>query len=118
MPRVSQKKRLEFEDEQRLLEKLFLAFSSLGNWQEAEAFFVEFLTKEEISMLAKRLELYKRVSRKQSYKKIIRELKVTNQTISDAKKKMKRADVYFLRVLRKFLNLDQRLMRKKDLTTE
>lgn len=109
MARVSQERPLEFESEQQLLEKLFLAFSSLGNWQEAEAFFLEFLTKEELVMLAKRLELFKRVLREQQYREIMREVHVTSQTISDAKKKLGRADVYFLRVLRKLLTLDKRL---------
>lgn len=109
MARVSVQKPLRFKREQELIEKMFLAFSSLGNWQEAEAFFLEFLTKEELVMLAKRLELYKRVLKDQQYREIIREVQVTTQTISDAKKKLGRADVYFLRVLRKFLNLDKRL---------
>jgi len=109
MARVSVKKPLEFEEEQYLLEKLFLAFSSLGNWQEAEAFFLEFLTKEEIAMLAKRLELLKRIQGDERYKTIMRDLKVTAQTVSDARKKMKRADVYFERVLRKMTSLDRTL---------
>jgi len=109
MARVSVKKPLEFEEEQYLLEKLFLAFSSLGNWQEAEAFFLEFLTKEEIAMLAKRLELLKRIQGDERYKTIMRDLKVTAQTVSDARKKMKRADAYFERVLRKMTSLDRKL---------
>ena len=109
MARVSVKKPLEFEEEQHLLEKLFLAFSSLGNWQEAEAFFLEFLTKEEIAMLAKRLELLKRIQGDERYKTIMRDLKVTAQTVSDARKKMKRADAYFERVLRKMTSLDRKL---------
>ncbi|OGY21098.1 MAG: hypothetical protein A3A65_03330 [Candidatus Chisholmbacteria bacterium RIFCSPLOWO2_01_FULL_49_14] len=109
MARVSVKKPLEFEEEQYLLEKLFLAFSSLGNWQEAEAFFLEFLTKEEIAMLAKRLELLKRIQGDERYKTIMRDLKVTAQTVSDARKKMKRADAYFERVLRKMMSLDRKL---------
>ncbi|MCH7952140.1 hypothetical protein IH980_05370 [Patescibacteria group bacterium] len=109
MARVSVKKPLAFEDEQRLLEKLFLALSSLGNWQEAEAFLVEFLTKEELAMLAKRLELYKRIQQKQRYREIMRALHVTAQTVSEARKKMKRAGVYFERILRKLQTLDRRL---------
>jgi uncharacterized protein YerC len=109
MSRVSVKKPLLFEEEQHLLEKLFLALSSLGNWQEAEAFLLEFLTEQELVMLAKRLELYKRISDKQQYKKITRDLNVTAQTVSDAKKKMERSDVYFGRVLRKLKLLDERL---------
>lgn len=109
MARVSVKKPLLFEEEQHLLEKLFLALSALRNWQEAEAFLMEFLTEQELVMIAKRLELYKRVSYKQQYKKIMRELNVTAQTISDAKKKMDRADVYFIRILRKLKALDERL---------
>ncbi len=111
MARVSVKQPLEFDDEQLLLEKLFLALSSLGNWQEAEAFLSEFFTNQEIAMLAKRLELYKLVSKKEQYKQIMRDLNVTPQTVSIFKKKVDRANVYFLRVLRKFLALDERLER-------
>lgn len=109
MARVSVKKPLEFENEQGLLEKLFLAFSSLGNWQEAETFLLEFLTEQELVMLAKRLELYKRVAGKQQYKQMIRDLNVTAQTVSEAKKKMARSNVYFERILRKLKLLDKRL---------
>lgn len=109
MARVSVEKPLDEKQEQILLDKLFLALSSLGNWQEAEAFLVEFLTKQELVMLAKRLELYKKISDKKKYKQIIAELKVTAQTVSDGRKKFNRAGVYFLRVLRKFKNLDSRL---------
>jgi uncharacterized protein YerC len=109
MARVSVKRPLEFDSEQKLLEKLFLAFSSLGNWQEAEAFLLEFLTKQEILMLAKRLELYKKVEGKQKYERIMNELNVTAQTVRDAKKKMESVDVLFVRILRKFKVLDERL---------
>lgn len=109
MSRVSVKKPLEFEDEQKLLEKLFLAFSSLGNWQEAEAFLLEFLTGQEILMLAKRLELYKKVEGKEKYEQIMRDLNVTAQTVRDARRKMSQIDVFFERVLRKFKLLDKRL---------
>ncbi len=114
MARVSVNRPLSVDDEQRLFEKLFLALSSLGNWQEAEAFLLEFLTKEELAMFAKRLELYKRISQKQKYKKITRDLHVTSQTISEAKKKMKRTNVYFLRVLRKIQSLDKRFFKLVD----
>ena len=109
MARVSVEKPLDEKQEQKLLEKLFLAFSSLGNWQEAEAFLMEFLTKQELVMFAKRLELYKKIADKKKYKQIIAELNVTAQTVSDGRKKMNRAGVYFFRVLRKFKNLDNRL---------
>lgn len=109
MARVSVKRPLEFEEEQFLLEKLFMAFSSLGNWQETEAFLVEFLTREELAMLSKRLELYKRVREGENYKEIIRDLHVTAQTVSSAKKKMRRAAAYFERVMRKLDVLDKRL---------
>lgn len=92
-----------------MLEKLFLAFSSLGNWQEAEAFLSEFLTQQEIVMMAKRLEVYKRVEGKEKYERIMRDVNVTAQTVRDARKKMERADVFFLRVIRKFKLLDKRL---------
>ena len=109
MARVSVKRPLSFDSEQRLLEKLFLAFSSLGNWQEAEAFFLEFFTRQELTMLAKRLELYKRIEGKGEYEEVIRALNVTAQTVSSARRKMARADVFFTRVLRKFISLDRRL---------
>jgi uncharacterized protein YerC len=109
MSRVSVKKPLAFQKEQTLLERLFAALASLRNWQEAEAFLMEFLTDQELAMLAKRLELFKRINKKQKYKGIMRDLKVTAQTISDAKKKMKRADAYFLRVLRKLQALENRV---------
>lgn len=109
MARVSVRKPLDLKKEQKLLDKLFMAISSIGNWQEAEAFLMEFLTKEELAMLAKRLELYKRTSGQEKYKTLINELKVTSQTVSDARKKLRRADVYFLRIMRKFINLDKRL---------
>jgi len=109
MARVSVKKPLSFDSEQRLLEKLFLAFSSLGNWQEAEAFLLEFLTRQELTMLAKRLELYKRIERKEKYEEMMKALKVTAQTIASSRRKMARADVFFARILRKFQALDQRL---------
>ena len=103
------KKPLAFEQEQMLLERLFAALASLRNWQEVEAFLMEFLTKQELAMLAKRLELYKRIAKKQKYKGIMRDLNVTAQTVSDAKKKMKRADAYFLRVLNKLMTLDSKV---------
>lgn len=109
MARVSVERPLDSKKEEKLFERFFMALASLGNWQEAEAFLVEFLTEQELTMLAKRLELYKRVSDKQNYKKIIKDLKVTAQTVSQAKKKMERADAYFERVLKKFKILDRRL---------
>ena len=109
MARVSVKNPLVFEKEQILLERLFTAIASLANWQEAEAFLMEFLTKQELEMLAKRLELYKRIEMKQKYRVMQRDLNITAQTISDAKKKTARADVYFLRVIRKLSNLDRRM---------
>lgn len=109
MARVSIKRPLEFEEEQILLEKLFLAFSSLGNWQEAEAFLLEFLTKQELAMLSKRLELYKRVLKEENTKGMMRDLHVTAQTVSDMKKRMARADVYFKRVLRKLVAYDRKI---------
>ena len=109
MARVSVKKPLSFDSEQRLLEKIFLAFSALGNWQEAEVFLLEFLTRQELTMLAKRLELYKRIEGKEKYEEVMKALNVTAQTVSSARRKMARADVFFTRVLRKFTALDRRL---------
>lgn len=109
MARVSVKRPLEFEEEQYLLEKLFLAFSSLGNWQEAEAFLLEFLTRQELTMFAKRLELYKRIEGKEKYEEIIKALNVTAQTVAMARRRMGRADVFFRRILRKLQTLDKRL---------
>ncbi len=109
MARVSVKKPLPFDSEQRLLEKLFLAFASLGNWQEAEAFLLEFLSKQELIMLAKRLELYKRIEEKDKYEEIIRALNVTAQTVASGRRKMGRADVFFGRILRKLTALDRGL---------
>ncbi len=109
MARVSIKQPLEVDEEHNLLEKLFLAFASLGNWQEAEAFLSEFLTAQEVAMMAKRLELYKRTVKKEQYKRIIDDLNVTPQTVSIFRKKINRANVYFLRILRKFMTQDKRL---------
>jgi len=108
LARVSVKKPLKFEAEQELLDRLFSAFALLGNWQAAESFLMEFLTRQELTMLAKRLELYKRIMARQKYREIIHDLRVTSQTVSSAKKKLKRADAYFERIMRKFRLLDEK----------
>lgn len=108
MARVSVKQPLGDNEERLLLEKLFLTLSSFGNWQEAESFFSEFLTRQETEMLAKRLELYKRVVGGEKYKRIMRDLKVTPQTVSTFRKKASRADAYFLRILRKLVAIDKK----------
>jgi uncharacterized protein YerC len=113
MTRISRKELIEDRAERQLLDLLFSSLASLGNWQEAEAFFGEFLTHEEMVMLAKRMELYKRVNEGQKYKKIIEELGVTSQTVCDARKKLRRADVYFLRILRKFMYYDKKQKENK-----
>lgn len=66
---------------------------------ETEDFFGRLLTPTEILMFAKRLEILKRLSKKESYSEIKMDLKVTNATVTKMSNILHRASREFLAAL-------------------
>jgi uncharacterized protein YerC len=84
MPRVSRNP-LEPEIHNEINKAFIDLLASFGSKAELKKFVSEFLTKEEKTMLAKRLALYVAVAKGYDYREINRSLKFSFETIRKAK---------------------------------
>lgn len=89
---------LDSKLERQLVGNLWKLLGSVGE-KDAEKFFSRFFTPTEILMFSKRLEILKRLIKKQSYSEIKTDLKVTNITVSRMSNLLHRSRDTFLSIL-------------------
>jgi uncharacterized protein YerC len=70
------------QPEENLTEELAKVIADMKNPRDIQAFLTLFLSENELSMLAKRLAIFKRLSQNVSYETIQQELSVSSATVS------------------------------------
>ncbi len=74
--------KLSSQEQQKLLDRFFVAATSLGSFEEIKNFFNDLLHPQEIAMLARRLKIAEMLSDKETYDEISRRMRVGYTTIA------------------------------------
>lgn len=106
MPRVS-KSRLEQKQLEEMNSHLFYLISSLNNSTEIKSFMEEFLTKEEKTMLSKRLVLFMLLKRNYSPSAIQAALHISYETIRTYRNQLYSKGKQFNNMIEKLIKRDQ-----------
>jgi len=101
MPQVS-RVRIEPELKEKLVSKFIGGISSLGGRKDIELFLMTFLTDTEVEMLAKRLEVQKRLLENEDvpYREIGYDLSISSITVARHKRILKKGVKRYKELLR------------------
>ena len=106
MPRVS-KARLHNERLREIGEHFSYLISSLKNSAEIENFFGEFLTKEEKTMLTKRLVLFMMLKRNYSPSVIQSALHISYETVRSYQNQLQNKNTVFQKIIEKLVKREE-----------
>ncbi len=93
--------KLDKRTEKKLQSKLWIALSHFDSPENAKRFWDKFLTPSEVTILSKRLAVFKRATENFSYNQIKEELKVGSITIARARNKLRQYGQWFRKTLLK-----------------
>lgn len=99
-------------EQRKLLDRFFMAVTSLGSFAEVKNFFKDLLHPQETAMLARRLKIAEMLIEKETYNEIRRKLSVGETTIAKVHRWVNDKRGGYKVAVKRLEKLDQRQLRK------